>query len=59
MKTFIKTFLYDQTGAAAAEYALILGVIGTAIVVGAGALGSGISDALTAAGTFITAHEVQ
>jgi pilus assembly protein Flp/PilA len=36
MKTFIKSFLADESGASAAEYALILVVVGIGIV-GAGA----------------------
>ena len=39
MKTFLKTFLTDESGASAAEYALILAVVGVAI--GAAALGLG------------------
>jgi pilus assembly protein Flp/PilA len=31
MKTFLKTFLKDESGASAAEYALILAVVGVAI----------------------------
>ena len=31
MKTFLKTFLNDESGASAAEYALILAVVGVAI----------------------------
>ena len=39
MKTFIKTFLKDESGASAAEYGLILAIVGVAI--GAAALGLG------------------
>ncbi len=31
MRNFINSYLRDESGAAAAEYALILGIIGTAI----------------------------
>jgi pilus assembly protein Flp/PilA len=31
MKSFLKTFLADESGASAAEYALILAVVGVAI----------------------------
>ena len=31
MKTFLKTFLTDESGASAAEYALILAIVGVAI----------------------------
>ena len=51
-------FLKDESGASAAEYVLILGVIGTAVVLGANALGGAISGAMTTAGAFITGHEV-
>jgi pilus assembly protein Flp/PilA len=37
MKTFLKTFLVDESGASAAEYALILSIVGVAL--GAAALG--------------------
>ena len=39
MKAFLKTFVKDDAGASAAEYALILAVVGVAI--GAAALGLG------------------
>ncbi|MDP3676146.1 MAG: Flp family type IVb pilin [Novosphingobium sp.] len=42
MKTFIKTFLQDESGASAAEYALILAVVGVAIGAGALVLGQNI-----------------
>jgi pilus assembly protein Flp/PilA len=48
MKTFLKSFLRDESGASAAEYALILVVIGIAIVAGgltlAGSIGKAMSD---------------
>lgn len=44
--TFIKTFLNDETGASAAEYALILAVVGGAIAIAAGNLGTAIQDAI-------------
>jgi pilus assembly protein Flp/PilA len=51
MKTFLKTFLRDESGASAAEYALILVVIGIAIVAGglalSGAIGGAMSDSAT------------
>jgi pilus assembly protein Flp/PilA len=46
---FIKTFLRDESGASAAEYALILAVIGAAIAVAAGLLGGEIRDAIVGA----------
>ncbi|MGQ7829466.1 Flp family type IVb pilin [Altererythrobacter sp. Z27] len=45
--TFVKTFLRDESGASAAEYALILAIIGAAIVTGALALGGAIGNELT------------
>jgi len=53
MSKFV-SFLNDESGASAAEYVLILAVIGSAIVVGAAMLGSSISNALSKASTFIT-----
>ena len=44
--------MLDQDGASAAEYALILAIIGEAIALGAIALGSAISNSInSAAGT--------
>jgi len=45
MKTFLKTFLAEDSGASAAEYALILAVVGIAI--GAAALTLGQNVGLT------------
>ena len=53
MVKFVKSFVMDESGASAAEYALILAVIGSAIVVGALALGTEIGAALTEASTCI------
>lgn len=47
MKTFLKAFIADESGASAAEYALILAVLGVAIVTGAVALSTAIGGALT------------
>ena len=44
--TFVKNFLRDESGASAAEYALILAVVGAAIVTGAIALGNAIGNEL-------------
>jgi pilus assembly protein Flp/PilA len=55
MSKFV-AFLNDESGASAAEYVLILAIIGSAIVVAAGTFGSAISTALTNAGTYITGH---
>jgi pilus assembly protein Flp/PilA len=45
MKTFIR-MLKDDTGASAAEYALILAIIGGAIALAALALGGAISTSI-------------
>lgn len=42
--TFVKNFLRDESGASAAEYALILAIVGAAIVLGAVNLGTAIGD---------------
>jgi pilus assembly protein Flp/PilA len=55
MKTFIKSFLADESGASAAEYALILVVVGIAIVAGGFALSTAIGGAMTKAASCITA----
>ena len=49
MKTFLKTFATDESGASAAEYALILAIVGAAIATAAGALGGEIRDAIDTA----------
>ena len=53
--TKLVSFLNDESGASAAEYVLILAVIGSAIVAGAILLGGSISNALSKASTFIDA----
>lgn len=49
MTNFLKTFVKDESGASAAEYALILVVVGLAIVAGgitlADSIGGAMSDA--------------
>lgn len=49
MVKFLQSFLRDDSGASAAEYALILAVVGSAIAVAALALGGEIRDALVGA----------
>jgi pilus assembly protein Flp/PilA len=49
MRNFVKSFLRDDSGASAAEYALILAVVGSAIAIAALALGGEIRDALVGA----------
>jgi pilus assembly protein Flp/PilA len=48
MKTFIN-MLKDQSGASAAEYALILAIVGTAIAAAAVLLGGAIGDSMNSA----------
>lgn len=55
MIKFLNSFRRDEMGAAAAEYALILAVVGGGIAVAALALGVSIAGAMTRATTFITA----
>jgi pilus assembly protein Flp/PilA len=52
MKTLIK-MLKDESGASAAEYALILAIVGTAIALAALYLGNQISYAINSAGDCI------
>ena len=54
--TIIKKLLRDQSGASAAEYALILAIIGAGIAVAAFNLGDAISDAMSDAGSCINAQ---
>jgi pilus assembly protein Flp/PilA len=55
MTNLIKNFLTDEAGASAAEYALILAIVGTGIAVAAVALGGAISGAMNRATTTIAA----
>lgn len=52
MKTFIK-MLRDDSGASAAEYALILAIIGAAVAIAAVTLGGAIGNALDTASNCI------
>lgn len=54
MIKFIRNFVRDDAGASAAEYALILAIVGSGIAVAAFGLGGTISQAMTDAGTCIT-----
>ena len=55
MINFVKKFAANEAGASAAEYALILVIIGVAIVLGALALGSAIGSAMEGAASCINA----
>lgn len=57
MTNLIKNFLNDEAGASAAEYALILAIIGIGIVTAAGALGTAITGALNGAADAIDGVE--
>ena len=54
--TFIKNLARDESGASAAEYALILIVVGVAIVAGAQALGSAVGGAMTGTANTINTY---
>lgn len=56
MKTFIKNLWNDDSGASAAEYALILAIVGTAIGLAAVTLGDAISTAVDDAATCIDSN---
>ena len=49
MRNFLKSFLRDESGAAAAEYALILAIVGAGIAIAAKNLGTAISTAINTA----------
>ncbi|MBN8817487.1 MAG: hypothetical protein ABS86_02145 [Sphingobium sp. SCN 64-10] len=59
MKNFIKTFLTDNSGAAAAEYALILAIVGAGIATAAVALKNAVSGSIQAAADTVTANKPQ
>ena len=52
-RELLNRFWSDETGAAAAEYALLLAVIAAGLAVAAGTLGSAISEAMDNAATCI------
>lgn len=54
MTKLVRGFLRDESGASAAEYALILAIVGAGIAVAAAALGGAISGALNSATTAIS-----
>ena len=55
MKTFIN-MIKDESGASAAEYALILAIIGAGIAIAAYNLGGAISSAMSKSGSCINAQ---
>ena len=54
MHNIILDFINDDSGAAAAEYVLILAIVGAGIATGAAFLGAQIGSALNATGTKIS-----
>jgi pilus assembly protein Flp/PilA len=57
MMKILKTIKLDKSGASAAEYALMLAVLGAAVVAGVTALGGSIAGGLTAASTQLDANQ--
>lgn len=57
MKNFLKNFVRDESGASAAEYVLILAIIGSGIAVAALGLGDAIGGAMDRASDVIDAQE--
>ena len=55
MSKFLRTLLRDESGAAAAEYALILAIVGAGIALAATTLGNNISTVLSSAASIIAA----
>lgn len=55
MLSFVSRFTRDESGASAAEYALILAIVGAGIAAAALALGTSISSALGRAAAKIDA----
>lgn len=51
--SIFKNFMKDESGASAAEYALILAIVGTAIAAAMVTLGSSIGDAVNSASNTI------
>jgi pilus assembly protein Flp/PilA len=47
METLFARFLADDSGVTAIEYSLIAGLVGLAIIIGAGALGSKLNATFT------------
>lgn len=52
--TFLKNFLRDESGASAAEYALILAIVGAGIALAAYNLGGAIGNSMNAAASCIS-----
>lgn len=59
MTKFLKNFAADESGASAAEYALILAIVGSGIAIAAFTLGGAISGAMSSASNCITSATSQ
>lgn len=57
MKNFLKNFVRDESGASAAEYVLILAIVGSAIAASAVALGDSIGGAMDKAKGTIDSYD--
>ena len=55
MRNFLESFIRDESGAAAAEYALILAIVGAGIAVAAADLGTAISTSIEGVASCISA----
>ena len=55
MKTFLKNFIADESGASAAEYALIIAIVGVGIGAAALALGANVTTAVGGASNDVAA----
>ena len=55
MKTFLKNFIADESGASAAEYALIIAIVGVGIGAAALALGANVTAAIGGASDDVNA----
>ena len=53
MDNLLRSFIRDESGAAAAEYALILAIVGAGIALAATNLGTAISSAINTAQGYI------
>lgn len=58
MINFTKSFITDENGASAAEYALILAIVGTGIAAAAIVLGTSITDAMNKSSACIAGKAV-
>ncbi len=58
MRETFKTFIQDENGASAAEYALILAIVGAGIATAAATLGTSIGTAIDGAATSISGVDV-